>query len=68
MRSSSDPRSEPDALVDNLEEAVQQVEWLVRAKGVRTICVHGDNPDAVTFTKAVRDAILARGFMLKHFV
>ena len=32
------------------EEAVKQVEWLV-AKHVRTICVHGDNPDAVAFTK-----------------
>ncbi len=62
------PRSEPDALVDNPEEAVKQVEWLVREKHVRTICVHGDNPDAVAFTKAVRDAILARGFTLKHFV
>ena len=62
------PRSEPDALVDNPEEAVRQVEWLVREKGVRTICVHGDNPDAVAFTKAVRDAILAREFTLKHFV
>jgi UPF0271 protein len=47
---------------------VKQVEWLVRDKHIQTICVHGDNPDAVTFTKAVRDALLARGFELKYFV
>jgi UPF0271 protein len=61
------PRSEPDAFVDNPDEAVKQVEWLIREKGVRTICVHGDNPDAVAFTKAVRDALLARNFTLKSF-
>ena len=56
------PRTEPDALVDSPDEAVKQVEWLVRDKHIQTICVHGDNPDAVAFTKAVRDALLARGF------
>jgi UPF0271 protein len=61
-------RSEPDAFVDNPDEAVKQVEWLVRDRGVRTICVHGDNPDAVAFTKAVRNALLTRGFTLHHFV
>jgi UPF0271 protein len=61
------PRSEPDAFVHDPEEAVSQVEWLIREKGVRTICVHGDNPQAVAFTKAVREALLARGFTLKPF-
>ncbi len=61
------PRTEPDAFVHDPDEAVKQVEWLVREKGVRTICVHGDNPDAVAFTKAVRAALLARGFTLKAF-
>ena len=62
------PRTEPDAFVDSPNEAVKQVEWLVRDKRVQTICVHGDNPDAVAFTKAVRDALLARGYQLKYFV
>ncbi|AWM41285.1 LamB/YcsF family protein [Gemmata obscuriglobus] len=61
------PRTEPDAFVHDPAEAVSQVEWLVRAKGVRTICVHGDNPEAVTFTRAVRASLLARGFTLKAF-
>lgn len=61
------PRSEPDAFVYDPDEAVKQVEWLIRERGVRTICVHGDNPQAVAFTTAVRAALLARGFTLKAF-
>ncbi|MDB5306853.1 MAG: LamB/YcsF family protein [Gemmataceae bacterium] len=61
------PRTEPDAFVHDPDEAVRQVEWLIREKGVRTICVHGDNPQAVAFTRAVRAALLARGFVLRPF-
>jgi UPF0271 protein len=61
------PRTEPDAFVHDPDEAVKQAEWLIATKGVRTICVHGDNPQAVAFTKAVREALLARGFTLKPF-
>ena len=61
------PRDQPDAFVHDPDEAVKQVEWLVRDKGVRTICVHGDNPQAVAFTMAVRAALLARGCTLKAF-
>lgn len=61
------PRTDPNAFVHDPAEAVSQVEWLIREKGVRTICVHGDNPEAVAFTKAVRAALLARGFTLKAF-
>jgi UPF0271 protein len=62
------PRTEPDAFVLDPGLAVKQVEWLIREKGVRTICVHGDNPQAVAFARAVREALLARGFTLKPFV
>ena len=61
------PRTEPDAFVHDPVEAVTQVEWLIREKGVRTICVHGDNPRAVAFTKAVHESLLAHGFTLKAF-
>lgn len=61
------PRSESNAFIDNVTEAVEQVDWLIRDRGVKTICVHGDNPDAVVFTQGVRDALLARGFTLKAF-
>lgn len=61
------PRTEPDAFVHDPAEAVSQVEWLIREKVVRTVCVHGDNPEAVAFTRAVREALLSRGFTLKAF-
>jgi len=61
------PRTEPDAFVHDPDEAVKQVEWLVRTQRVRTVCVHGDNPQAVAFTKAVRAALVAHGFTLKAF-
>jgi UPF0271 protein len=61
------PRTEPDAFVHDPAEAVEQVDWLIQTHGTRTICVHGDNPQAVAFTKAVRAALLARGFTLKPF-
>ena len=62
------PRTEPDAFVHDPAEAVDQVERLIRTNRVRTICVHGDNPQAVAFTRAVRAALVARGFALKPFV
>lgn len=61
------PRTEPDAFLHDPAEAVEQVEWLIRERGVRTICVHGDNPDAVAFVGAVRERILARGHELVAF-
>ena len=61
------PRTEPNAFVHDPEEAVQQVEWLVREQNVRTICVHGDNPQAVAFARAVRETLLGHGFAIKPF-
>ena len=61
------PRTEPDAFVHDPAEAVAQIERLVRERGVRTVCVHGDNPAAVAFTTAVRAGLLARGFVLRAF-
>lgn len=55
------PRSEPDAFVYDPTEAVRQVEWLLRDCGVRTICVHGDNPQALAFVRALRAAMISMG-------
>jgi UPF0271 protein len=61
------PRTEPDAILHDVHEVVAQVEWLVREKGVRTICVHGDTPGAVEFVRAVRAALLDAGHELRPF-
>ncbi|MCS6866785.1 MAG: 5-oxoprolinase subunit PxpA [Gemmataceae bacterium] len=61
------PRTESGAFIDDPHEAVAQVEWLIRQRGVRTICIHGDNPHAVAFAHAVRAALLAAGYTLQPF-
>ncbi|HEY2784297.1 MAG TPA: 5-oxoprolinase subunit PxpA [Fimbriiglobus sp.] len=61
------PRTEPNALIHDPVEAVAQIERLVKDFEVQTICVHGDSPGAVAFTKAVREKLLAKGFELKAF-
>jgi UPF0271 protein len=61
------PRWRPDAFVEEPAEAVRQAEWLIRERGVRTLCVHGDNPRALAFVRALRQALSERGFTLAPF-
>ena len=61
------PRSEPDAFIHDPAEAVRQVEWSLRKRAVRTICVHGDNPQALAFVRALRSALTAAGHRLVAF-
>jgi UPF0271 protein len=61
------PRNEPDAFVHDPREAVLQVEKLIASQGIRTVCVHGDNPDAVAFTRTIRETLLEQGFTLQPF-
>jgi UPF0271 protein len=61
------PRSRPDAFVTEPAEAVRQAERLLRERGVRTLCVHGDNPQAVAFVRVLRNAFIERGFTIRKF-
>ena len=61
------PRSQPDALIQDSEEAVEQAIRLVKACGIRSLCLHGDNPHALDFARALRLALLNRGFSLRAF-
>jgi len=61
------PRDQPGAFIEDAQAAVRQVEELL-GKGVRTICVHGDNPKALEFTKAVRTQLLTLGHRLRPFI
>jgi 5-oxoprolinase (ATP-hydrolysing) subunit A len=61
------PRSEPDAFVHDPAEAVKQALWLAKEGGVRTLCLHGDNPQAVAFVRALRAALTAAGFTIAPF-
>jgi UPF0271 protein len=61
------PRGEPGAFVENPEEAVRQAERLLRERGVRTLCVHGDNPEALAFVRRLREALVSRGINVRRF-
>jgi UPF0271 protein len=60
------PRSQPDAFVHDPHEAAKQAADLAR-QGVRTLCVHGDNPQALAFVRALRDTLLSAGFTIAPF-
>ena len=62
------PRSRPDALVEDPEEAAAQADWLIRTRGIRSLCVHGDNPHAADFVRKLRETLTRRGFHLRAFV
>jgi UPF0271 protein len=61
------PRSRPDAFVTDPAEAVRQAERLVRERGVRTLCVHGDNAEALAFVPALREALTRQGITIRAF-
>ena len=61
------PRSQPDAFVTEPVEAVRQAEWLLRERGVRTLCVHGDNPQAVAFVRDLREGLQRQGVRIRKF-
>jgi len=61
------PRSQPNAFIEEPVDAVGQVEWLIRDQGVQTICVHGDNPQAVVFVRELRAALERQGIMVRAF-
>jgi UPF0271 protein len=56
------PRTEAKAMIDDPSEAAKQVQRLVKEKGVQSICVHGDTPGAVAFTKALRKQLQSDHF------
>jgi UPF0271 protein len=62
------PRTQPHAMIETPEEAVAQAEWLIRDRGVETICVHGDNVQAVDFVRRLRDSLTRQGIEVRPFM
>jgi UPF0271 protein len=62
------PRTRPDAFVEGADEAVAQALRLIRDHGVRTLCVHGDNPQAVAFVRSLRAALEREGIAVRPAV
>jgi len=62
------PRSEADAMLTDASEAVAQAERLIRDRDVRSLCVHGDHPEAVAFVRELRRALVATNISLRPFI
>jgi UPF0271 protein len=71
------PRSQPDAVIHDVDLAAQQVAQMLRAGRVTardgrevavradTVCLHGDRPDAPAFAAALRASIEGAGFAVR---
>ena len=71
------PRTRPDALIDEHEQAVRQTIRLAKEGRVRsqrgtdvevradTICIHGDGPQALQFARLIREGLEAAGIEVK---
>jgi UPF0271 protein len=74
------PRKMPGAVIHDVEAAASRAVRMAQSGSIETlggkrietpihsICVHGDNPDAVAQAKAVRGALEQAGFRLRSFV
>jgi UPF0271 protein len=61
------PRHLPDAFIHDAAEAAQQAIRLVHEHGVETICVHGDNPQALLFVRTLRAVLEKAGIAIRAF-
>lgn len=73
------PRTEPNALIEEVRSAVAQVVQMVETgtvtstegKSVRiladTVCIHGDGPDALSFAKALHSELSSRGIQIRKW-
>jgi 5-oxoprolinase (ATP-hydrolysing) subunit A len=71
------PRSQPDALITDDEQAVAQVIRMVKEGKVttrqgtdieiaaETVCIHGDGPHALAFARNIRESLEASGIAVK---
>jgi UPF0271 protein len=61
------PRTQADAVLDDPGQAGRQARVLLETAGVRTLCVHGDNPRAREFVKGLRAACEMAGIDIRPF-
>lgn len=71
------PRSEPNALIKDTDQAISQALFMVKKHKVRsiqgddvpvkadTVCVHGDEPSALEFVKRLNEAFAAEGISIQ---
>lgn len=70
------PRTQAGAMIEDVEVSIQQTLQMVKEGTVTasdgskvkvradTLCIHGDQPGAVTFAKSIREALTREGVMI----
>ena len=73
------PRTEQGAFIHDPKEAVERVLMMIKegcvlsntgksiSIQVDSVCVHGDNPQALEFVKALREGLIQEGVILRSF-
>lgn len=71
------PRSQPHAMIEDVDQAIAQVKRMVKDGVVRalsgkevpiradTLCIHGDQPGAAVFARTIRAALEADGITIR---
>jgi len=71
-------RSEPNAMIDSVDEQVLQAKQIVINRSIivdnqpitiraETLCVHGDRPGALASSRSIRSALEAEGIEIKYY-
>jgi len=60
------PRGTPGAMIEDVGRALDQVRELIR-RGIETICVHGDAPNALAFARRIRTSLEGSGIEVRAF-
>jgi UPF0271 protein len=60
------PRTDPRAIVDDPAESAAQAIALI-ARGIRTLCLHGDDPGALAKADRLREALARAGILVRSF-
>jgi UPF0271 protein len=61
------PRTAPDALITDRDEALAQAVSLIN-RGVMSLCLHGDSPHAVDFADALTEGLKSRQIEICSFL
>lgn len=61
------PRNLPNAFIHDPIAAALQAQKLVQTRGIQTLCIHGDQPDAVHFVQKLRHQLEALGIKIRAF-
>ena len=73
------PRSEPNAVIHDVQSAVQRAVMLVRMRSIsaqdgsevkinaQSLCVHGDNPDSEAMLRSLRSRLETAGVTIAPF-